>query len=75
MLRMMLTTATQPPGQGPPAKLEILHSALSIDFDGGWIEFENGKRVQADLIIGADGVVVSRHGDTLSQTAVVIEQG
>jgi 2-polyprenyl-6-methoxyphenol hydroxylase-like FAD-dependent oxidoreductase len=56
---MMIATATQLTGQGPPATLEILHSARSIDFDEGEIEFENGKRVRADLIIGADGVVVS----------------
>ncbi|KAG7527658.1 hypothetical protein FFLO_06720 [Filobasidium floriforme] len=57
MLRMMITTATQTAGQGPPSTLKILHSARSIDFDRGEIEFENGLRVTADLIIGADGVV------------------
>jgi salicylate hydroxylase len=62
MLRMMITTATQTAGQGPPSTLKILHSARSIDFDHGEIEFENGLRVTADLIIGADGVVVSRGG-------------
>jgi salicylate hydroxylase len=62
MLRMMITTATQTAGQGPPSTLKILHSARSIDFDRGEIEFENGLRVTADLIIGADGVVVSRGG-------------
>jgi hypothetical protein len=63
---MLITTATEPHGQGPPATLEILHSAQSIDFDRGEVVFENGKRVIADLIIGADGVVVSISNSSLS---------
>ena len=68
MLQMLLTTATEPTGLGPPATLQTLHSVQSIDFDKNEIEFENGKRVVADLIIGADGVVVRLPIPTLPTT-------
>lgn len=52
-------TATSTEGQGPPAKLLLNHKAIGIDAERGWVKFENGLEITADLVIAADGIRVS----------------
>jgi len=54
--RILLEAATSSDGQGPPCKVIIDHVASSIDAEQGTVTFQNGSQIQADLIIGADGI-------------------
>ncbi|KAK7417708.1 hypothetical protein QQX98_004364 [Neonectria punicea] len=49
-------TATTQEGQGPPAKLLLNHKAIDIDAETGWVKFENGLEITANLVIAADGI-------------------
>jgi 2-polyprenyl-6-methoxyphenol hydroxylase-like FAD-dependent oxidoreductase len=59
MHAIFLSAATSPEGEGPPAELFCLAGAQSIDFDSTTVTFSDGKVKQFDMVIGADGVVVS----------------
>ena len=59
MHRMLLKSATEEAGEGPPCKLEVNHKAADVDCEARTVTFENGVTITADLIIGADGVSVS----------------
>lgn len=48
-------------GEGPPAKLVLNHRATMIDCEAGRVTFENGITIEADMIIGADGIRVCVH--------------
>ncbi|KAM0752962.1 FAD/NAD-P-binding domain-containing protein [Meredithblackwellia eburnea MCA 4105] len=56
MHTMLFTCATQQEGEGEPVKFVPFHKCAEVDYDAGVITFENGNKVTADLIIGADGV-------------------
>ncbi|KAK0661273.1 6-hydroxynicotinate 3-monooxygenase [Lasiodiplodia hormozganensis] len=56
MHAMLKDSAMGDEGKGEPAKLFVHHKCKNIDLNAGRIEFENGKTVQHDLIIGADGI-------------------
>ncbi|PTD03370.1 hypothetical protein FCULG_00009364 [Fusarium culmorum] len=43
-------------GTGEPAKLWVDHKCEKIDMHTGLIQFENGRIVKHDLIVGADGI-------------------
>lgn len=45
-------------GDGPQAVLKVNHKAVRMNSDAGVIEFENGVKIQADLIVAADGIRV-----------------
>lgn len=46
------------PGDGIPAVLHLNSKALTCDADAV-LGLSDGRRIQADLIIGADGIAVS----------------
>lgn len=50
--------ATSKEGQGTPAILKTGWKCTAVDEARGEVAFENGEKVTADLIIGADGVKV-----------------
>ncbi|KAF5227965.1 hypothetical protein FANTH_14630 [Fusarium anthophilum] len=52
----MLKDSALGDGKGQPAKLFVNYKCKNIDIETGLIEFENGKQVKHDLIIGADGI-------------------
>lgn len=52
--------ATSKQAPGPPATLHTASRVSSVDCDAGRIVLEDGLAVPADVIIGADGVNVSR---------------
>ncbi|KAK1227945.1 hypothetical protein PQX77_009047 [Marasmius sp. AFHP31] len=52
----LLKTATSSEGQGPPCTVVIDHICQSVDHEAGTVTFENGVTVEADMIIGADGI-------------------
>lgn len=56
MHAMLKDSALGEEGKGEPAKLYVHHKCKDLDLNAGRIEFENGKTVQHDLIIGADGI-------------------
>ncbi|ORY88242.1 hypothetical protein BCR35DRAFT_301762 [Leucosporidium creatinivorum] len=56
MHTMLLETATQEEGEGTPCSVVVDHIAKELDHEKGTVTFENGITVQADLIIGADGI-------------------
>lgn len=45
-------------GEGIPAKLVVNHRAKTIDCEAGKVTFEDGTTIEADLIVGADGIRV-----------------
>ncbi|KAL9566187.1 hypothetical protein ACKAV7_009721 [Fusarium commune] len=49
-------TATTSEGEGPPAKLLLNHKAIQVDAEKGWVKFENGLEITADLVVAADGI-------------------
>lgn len=59
MHTMLLETATQEEGEGTPCSVVVDHIAKELDAEKGTVTFENGITIQADLIIGADGIRVS----------------
>ncbi|KAJ9637425.1 hypothetical protein H2204_004849 [Knufia peltigerae] len=56
MHTMLKDTALQKEGAGKPAELLVNHAAVKVDVETGSITFSNGKTVQHDLVIGADGI-------------------
>jgi len=64
-------TATSEKGSGPPAVLRTSSKVLDVDPESGTIVLENGEKINADVILGADGIysktrtVVSGHPSKL----------
>lgn len=56
---MLLDCALSEEGEGPPAKLVCLSGAQAIDFDSTTVTFTNSTSAKFDMVLGADGVVVS----------------
>lgn len=56
--------ATADMGDGRPAVLHLSSKVVAIDVDNATITLENGDRIQADLILGADGIYVSMRNPT-----------
>lgn len=48
--------ATCEEGEGTPCKLLVNHKAIKVDYETGYVKFENGNERFADLIIAADGI-------------------
>ncbi|KAJ6622462.1 hypothetical protein B0H10DRAFT_1788046 [Mycena sp. CBHHK59/15] len=44
------------PGDGIPAVLHLNSKMLTCDTDAGVLELSDGRRIQADVILGADGI-------------------
>lgn len=45
-------------GEGIPVTLVVNHRAKAIDCEAGKVTFEDGTTIEADLIVGADGIRV-----------------
>lgn len=56
MHAMLMESAIGAEGKGTPAKLIVNHKCKDIDLETSTIKLENGIKVTADLIIGADGI-------------------
>ncbi|TFK29265.1 salicylate hydroxylase [Coprinopsis marcescibilis] len=56
MHKVLLKTAISEEGAGTPCKIVNDSICESVDLEAGIVKFTNGKFVQADLIIGADGI-------------------
>lgn len=50
--------ATGTDGPGRPAELHLSSKVVEVDTETATLVLERGERVQADLIIGADGIYV-----------------
>ena len=59
MHRTLLKTAVGMEGDGPPCKLYVNHRVESVDAEDGRVVFTNGRIIEADLIVGSDGIRVS----------------
>lgn len=46
-------------GEGPPAQLHLDSKVVASDPDAGCITLSNGEIIDADVVIGADGIHVS----------------
>ncbi|KAJ5556101.1 hypothetical protein N7494_000016 [Penicillium frequentans] len=55
-MHIMLKDSALGEGEGMPAKLFLNHKCKNIDLNTGLIEFENGRSVNHDFIVGADGI-------------------
>lgn len=53
--------ATDPSRDGVPATIHLGSKSVDIDCDKGLIIFADGRQVQKDLIIVADGIKVSEN--------------
>lgn len=51
--------ATNPPEGIKSADLKFGKRVVSVDCEQGIINFEDGKRIQKDIVVGADGLHVS----------------
>lgn len=51
--------ATAKEGKGTPAQLHLSSKVVEVDPENSTFVLETGVRVQADLILGADGIYVS----------------
>ncbi|RXW25751.1 hypothetical protein EST38_g82 [Candolleomyces aberdarensis] len=56
MHKVLLAAATSEEGEGMPCKVHNNSVCDTIDLETNTITFLNGKSIQADLIIGADGI-------------------
>lgn len=54
--RILLKAALEKMGKGVPCVLVTGHKAVEIDVALGKVTFENGEVVEADLVVGADGI-------------------
>lgn len=52
--------ATGKDGKGRPAELHLASKVLAVDTENATITLEGGDKIQADLILGADGIYVSQ---------------
>ncbi|KAF9450857.1 FAD/NAD(P)-binding domain-containing protein [Macrolepiota fuliginosa MF-IS2] len=52
----LLKAVTSPEGLGTPCKVHIDHICDTVDTEKGTVTFKNGQTIQADLIVGADGI-------------------
>lgn len=43
-------------GEGTPVQVVTDHIATHVDHEAGVVTFENGEKVKADLVLGADGI-------------------
>lgn len=43
-------------GDGMPCELLMNHKAVKVDYETGYVEFENGNTITVDLIVAADGI-------------------
>lgn len=59
MHEMLYNTAISEDGEGTPCSVVVDHIARSVDYERGTVTFENGVTIEADLIVGADGIRVS----------------
>jgi 2-polyprenyl-6-methoxyphenol hydroxylase-like FAD-dependent oxidoreductase len=57
-------TATSKEGAGKPAVLNTANRVESVDPAKGMMTLANGAVVEADLIVGADGIYVSNYTST-----------
>ncbi|KAJ5814446.1 uncharacterized protein N7503_001196 [Penicillium pulvis] len=55
-MHSMLKDSALGDGEGMPAKVFLNHKCKNIDVNTGLIEFENGRSVNHDVIVGADGI-------------------
>lgn len=53
---VLLDTALSMDGVGIPCTLVTNHLAVAVEAELGWVTFENGSVVPADLVIAADGI-------------------
>ncbi|KAF8884605.1 hypothetical protein BD779DRAFT_766113 [Infundibulicybe gibba] len=56
MHTMLLESCTSPEGKGFPVTVHVDYVCESVDYRAGRIKFRNGQQVEADMIIGADGI-------------------
>ena len=56
----MLMDSAMGEGEGIPATLKVNHKCVAIDHESGVVTFGNGVKAQHALIVGADGIGVSR---------------
>ena len=54
--------ATGKDGQGTPAELHLSSKVVEVDPENASFVLESGEKVHADLILGADGIYVSKPG-------------
>lgn len=55
---VLLKTALSEEGEGPPAKLFVDHKIETVEAEEGKVTFSNGVEINADLVVGADGIRV-----------------
>lgn len=56
MHRILLEAAKSEQGKGTPCQVIVDHICTSVDAEAGTVTFENGKLMQFDAVIGADGI-------------------
>lgn len=66
--RTLLETAIGEEGQGTPCQLFVNHRVSEIDAETGHVKFLNGQEIDADLIVGSDGIRVSSQAGVSANT-------
>ncbi|RMX78011.1 hypothetical protein D0869_09425 [Hortaea werneckii] len=71
----MRSEATSPSRAGPPAEVRTSCRVTTCDTEAGQITLESGEIVQADLIIGADGIHSVLRGLIVNETVPTAPTG
>jgi 2-polyprenyl-6-methoxyphenol hydroxylase-like FAD-dependent oxidoreductase len=59
--------ATGEKGEGKPAELHLSSRVMEVNPETATLVLETGDRIQADVILGADGIYVSSYLESLRQ--------
>lgn len=71
----MRSEAISPNRAGPPAEIRTSCRVTACDTEAGQITLESGEIVQADLIIGADGIHSVLRGLVVNETVPIVPTG
>ncbi|KAI7083017.1 FAD/NAD(P)-binding domain-containing protein [Hortaea werneckii] len=69
------TEATSLNRAGPPSKIRTSCRVTACDTEAGQVRLESGEIVQADLIIGADGIHSALRGLVVNETVPTVPTG
>ncbi|KAF2215310.1 hypothetical protein CERZMDRAFT_65622 [Cercospora zeae-maydis SCOH1-5] len=71
-LKAAATSTTRP---GPPAAIKVSSKVIECDCDAGIVELESGEKLQADIVIAADGIHSTMRSFVLGGTILPVPTG
>lgn len=71
-LKVVATSTTRP---GPPATIKVSSKVISCDCDAAMVQLESGEKLQADVVIAADGIHSTMRSFVLGETISPVPTG